>query len=383
MISTYRNTFAQIDLSALQYNFQKVKSYAQSARVMAVIKADAYGHGIVSIAHFLSAADAFAVACVNEGLKLRKNHINKPIVILEGFNSAEELMVSLDNNLTPVINNLSQLELLIKTTDLAVDKVSDGQLNIWIKFDTGMHRLGFQTSQLDKVLELIDKLPQIFKIYGLMSHFACADDSQSVHLNEQQLLTFNQLSHVFLERFQIKQSLANSAAIITLVESHYQWVRPGIMLYGINPLINNAVIDIGLQAVMTLKSKLIAINFLQKGDCIGYGSDWCCPEDMQVGVAAIGYGDGYPRHARSGTPVLLNGVKTQLVGRVSMDMITIDLRPLIDNNFPVKIGDEVVLWGKGLAVEEIAGYAETIAYELLCGVSNRVVYKYINNQESL
>jgi alanine racemase len=377
MTSNYRNTLAQVDLAALEHNFNKIKNYAPSAQIMAVIKADAYGHGILAIAHSLSAADAFAVACVDEGIILRNNNIHIPIIILEGFNSAQELTALVDNKLTPVINNLSQLKLLI---DLVENILVEEEVNFWLKFDTGMHRLGFQIGQINNIQELIKQLPLKFKFYGLMSHFACADDIQSENLNYQQLEEFNQICEIFADKYQLKYSMANSAAIITLPDSHQQWVRPGIMLYGVNPILNETAKAIDLRTVMTLKSKLIAINYLHKGDCIGYGSDWCCPEDMPVGVVAIGYGDGYPRHAVSGTPVLLNGVKTQLIGRVSMDMITIDLRPLKDNNFPVKIGDEVILWGQDIAIEDVASYAGTIAYELLCGVSNRVVYEYIQTK---
>jgi len=376
MTSNYRNTYALIDLPALQHNFRKIKKYAPNSQVMAVIKADAYGHGILPIAHCLSAADAFAVACVDEGIKLRKNNINKPIVILEGFNSNQELTALIDYNLTPVINNLAQLKLLTQVVATTDNKQQEDKINYWLKFDTGMHRLGFQVSQLENVQELIEQLPLKFKLYGLMSHFACADDIQSNSFNSHQLEKFNKLCELFADKYQLKHSLANSAAIVSMPNSHYQWVRPGIMLYGVNPMLNKTAKTIDLKSVMTLKSKLIAINYLSKGDCIGYGSDWCCPEDMQVGVVAIGYGDGYPRHAVSGTPILLNNIKTQIVGRVSMDMISIDLRPLKDNNAVVKIGDEVILWGDNLAIEEVASYAGTIAYELLCGVSNRVVYEY-------
>jgi alanine racemase len=381
MNSNYRHTFAEINLTALQYNLKKVRDYAASAKIMAVIKADAYGHGILNIADSLSAADAFAVACVDEGLvlreHLRKNNSNKAIVILEGFNSAQELNALIDYDLIAVINNFSQLDILSKSVALSADTYLNTGLKVWLKFDTGMHRLGFHISQLKAVQNYIGNLSDKVRIQGIMSHFACADQPQSAQINNRQLLKFNQICKTIDENNDYDYSIANSAAIINLLDSHCQWVRPGIMLYGINPIENQTGSDIGLQSVMTLKSKLIAINDLNKGDCIGYGADWCCPEDMQVGVVAIGYGDGYPRHAISGTPVLLNGVKTQLIGRVSMDMITIDLRPFT-NKMPIKIGDPVTLWGKGLPAEKIADFSGTIAYELLCGVSNRVVYEYVS-----
>ncbi|MFK5986339.1 MAG: alanine racemase [Pseudomonadota bacterium] len=377
MNSNYRYTRAEIDLPALVVNFLKIKSYAPASKIMAVIKADAYGHGMLNIAQYLSAAqvavDAFAVACVDEAVELRKKSIDKAIVVLEGFSSKQELRAIFSYQLIPVINSLYQLELL--TEEFTRMAESNSSLPLWLKFDTGMSRLGFQSEQLEQLKQQLHNLSSKINIIGLMSHFACADDPQHIHINELQLSKFKQLINSF-DFSDLNYSIANSAAIINFPDSHFNWVRPGIMLYGINPLLEQTGEDIDLAVVMTLKSKLIAINNLKKGDCIGYGRDWCCPENMPVGVVAIGYGDGYPRHAKSGTPVLLNGIKTQLIGRVSMDMISIDLRPFMNNNMVVNIGDSVVLWGKGLAVEEVANCSATIAYELLCGISKRVKYVY-------
>jgi alanine racemase len=403
----YRKTIAEIDLQALSHNYQQVKNLVGKSKIMVVIKADAYGHGLLALSDSLTQADAYAVACVDEGIELRNHGITKLIIILEGYSSSDELDALIENNLSPVINNLSQLDLLI-------NKKLINKVDIWLKFDTGMHRLGFQAKQVNALFERFKNLSPKICIYGLMSHFANADLTEFKRLagvgentslntaenmgkdtNSQQELEFKLICDSFVEviktnsdhaiKKDINYSMANSAAIINLPNSHKDWVRPGIMLYGVDPVVdsvakNNCVPDLRpeLRPVMTLKSQIIAINNLSEGDCIGYGSDWCCPENMSVAVVAIGYGDGYPRHAISGTPVLVNGIKTQLIGRVSMDMITIDLRPLFLVNSALNIGDTVILWGKGLAVEKVASYSSTIAYELLCGISNRVKLKYIN-----
>ncbi len=391
---TLRSTYAEIDLSALMHNFLVVRQYAPQAKVLAVIKADAYGHGMLQVASALAkienGPDAFAVACVDEAIELsvalQTRRLVKPIIVLEGFNSAQELDAVLEFQLIPVINNISQIDLLIHKLSHIVDKAKQTPLSFWIKLDTGMHRLGFQTSEL---IELHQKLKKLLLLNGevqaklacIMSHFCCADEINNKQLTEKQLAIFEQqLKSLDLQKNanlkNVDKSFANSAAIVAYPNSHFQWVRPGIMLYGVDPLLESENADSDLLAVMTLKSKIIAINHLKKGDCIGYGREWCCPEDMSVGVVAIGYGDGYPRHATSGTPVLVNGLKTQLLGRVSMDMISIDLRPLATKNTKIKIGDSVTLWGKGLAVEEVAQFSTTIGYELLCSISKRVKYVY-------
>jgi alanine racemase len=265
------------------------------------------------------------------------------------------LKLAATHNLTLVIHEATQLDLLrqvpVKTP-----------LLVWLKVDTGMHRLGFSPEAIPEVLANLCRCRAVASIVGLMSHLANADQAED-SLTALQLETFNRISAPGLAR-----SIANSAAIMAYPQTHFDWVRPGLMLYGASPFANCVGAAMNLKPVMTLKSRLIAIHHLRAGDKVGYGAAWTCPEPMTVGVAAIGYGDGYPRHAASGTPVLVNGCPAPLVGRVSMDMITLDLRGQPE----ARVGDPVIAWGSGLPVEEVALHAATVPYELLCQVATRV-----------
>ncbi len=354
---------ALINCAALQHNLSLAKKIASHSKVIAVIKSNGYGHGITETAKSLVAADVFAVATIDEAITVRKNHPDKPIIVLQGFLTQDELSLFQQYNLQAVIHSSSQLDILDNTNSLHFSS----EINFWFKIDTGMGRLGFSSDNFIKPLNRLEKiLKNNFNII-LMSHFANADDPTD-QKTAQQLTLFNQL----VKSHNYKKSIANSAGLLAWQESHYDWVRAGIMLYGVSPFSKNYKVQQQLQTVMTLESRLIAINFHKQGDSIGYAGNWSCPEDMNIGVVSIGYGDGYPRHAATGTPVLVNGVKTTIVGRVSMDMICIDLR-LIDN---VEIGATVTLWGSDLAIEEIANYSNTIAYELLCQVGKRVKFVY-------
>ncbi len=352
-----RPTHALIDIAALQNNLQRVKSCAPTQRVMAVIKANAYNHGAIKVANALeSNVDAFAVCCLEEALELREAGIKKPIVLLEGAFHPDELPVIAHQDLQIVIAMPKQLEQLVKAK-------LEKPLHVWLKVDTGMHRLGFSPNDIEQVYTFLKQNQYVEKI-NLMSHLACADDRHD-KMTEQQTEIFNQL----VQSLNIEESsLANSAGILGWPQTHADWVRPGIMLYGASPFVNRVAIDDRLQPVMQLQSALIGVKRLRKGETIGYGATWHCPQNMPVGVVAIGYADGYPRKAPSGTPVLVNGRRVPLVGRVSMDMITVDLRTQPN----ARIGDPVVLWGNNLPVEEIASLADTIAYELLCHVGSRV-----------
>ncbi len=357
---------AVINLTALKHNLGIARQHAPVQKIMAVVKADAYGHGIARVAKALAEElandDAFAVASIDEAIMLRAVGISHSIVVLEGFNSSSDLALLEQHKLTAVIHHISQVILL----EINPDAVN--HLKVWLKIDTGMHRLGFAPDIVKKMYQRLLEAGVDTRI-GLMTHFANADNIQHSK-NTQQFENFNSI----VSGNPAETSLANSAAILSLPDAHGHWVRPGIMLYGVNPFIKNnddkAVYD--LMPVMTLSATLIAINKVSKDESIGYGSSWTCPEDMSVGVVSIGYGDGYPRHAPSGTPVLVNGERVALIGRVSMDMIMVDLREQAD----AKVGDEIVLWGEGLPIEEIAIAAGTIGYELLCGVTRRVQFEY-------
>lgn len=354
-----RATRAEINLSALRHNLQVARSSSQ-AKQLAVIKANGYGHGLVEVAHALSDADGFGVATINEAISLRESGVYQPILLLEGFNRPDDLLLMHAYKLESAIHSDEQINIL--------EKHASKPYRVWLKVDTGMHRLGFAPDQVSNVYQRLSENDCIQQPITLMTHFASADDQKSDY-SQQQLKQFEEVTAGFTKS---EKSLANSAGLLGLPASHADWVRPGIMLYGASPFVSGNAADHNLQPVMTLKSEIIAIHNFKKGDSIGYGQSYVCEADMPVATIAIGYGDGYPRHAANGTPVLINGQQVPLVGRVSMDMITVDLRKLKK----VKVGDEVILWGEGLPVELIAESADTISYELFCGVTQRVKFDY-------
>jgi alanine racemase len=346
---------ALLNAEALRHNLELVRRCAPGARIMAVVKANGYGHGIDWVARTLAGVDAFAVASVEEAIQLRESGIAPPIVLLEGFFDASDAALLRRHGLVPVVHHDLQLAILEGSPDAVPEQ-------LWIKIDTGMHRVGFAPQDVPGALVRAQRLPAIQKI-GAMTHFANADDVNDA-LTSEQIARFR----ASLDGAALETSLANSAGVLGWPESHGDWVRPGIMLYGASPLIGRSADELGLRPVMTLQTALIAVQRRRQGDAIGYGGDYRCPEDMPVGVAAIGYGDGYPRHASQGTPVLVNGQRAPLIGRVSMDMITLDLRAQPN----ARVGDPVTLWGEGLPVNEVAQFAGTISYELLCHVAGRV-----------
>jgi alanine racemase len=347
---------ALIDLDALTYNLRKVKMAAPRAQIMAIIKANGYGHGSVRVAKALAEADAFGVASLEEAMTLRESGITQSLVLLAGFFSPDELELLARQRIEPVIHHVSQIDILERTP-------LSRPLSLWVKFDTGMHRLGFPAETVRVVWERLSAWGTKVHRLRLLTHLANADRRKDP-LTLKQLELFERTLHGITG----ERSVANSAGILSWPETITDWVRPGIMLYGISPFVDETGPELGLRPVMTLQSRLIAINRFKRGESIGYGGTWVCPEDMPVGVVAIGYGDGYPRHVPSGTPVLVNGKPLPLVGRVSMDLVSLDLRTQPD----VKIGDPVVLWGHGLPVEVMARMADTIPYELICGITPRV-----------
>lgn len=357
---------AVIDLRALAHNLQQARAAAPQQQLLAVIKADGYGHGIVAVAQALSAADGFGVACLDEALDLREAGIDKPILLLEGFFHADELELIGEHGLHIVVHHETQLQAI---EDAARREWLHAPLTTWLKVDTGMHRLGFDVDKVPSVWARLCACPLIAQPPRLMTHLASADDFGD-ETTRQQLQLFSTL----LPDVAIERSIANSAGILGWPATKGNVVRPGIMLYGASPFLGETGTQRGLRPVMTLTTELFAIRQCKRGEAVGYGGAWVCPEDMAIGVAAIGYGDGYPRHAMPGTPVLVNGERAPLVGRVSMDMITIDLR----GHPQARIGDAVVLWGEGLPAEIVAEFASTISYELFCGVTARVRREYVN-----
>lgn len=359
-------TRAVINLVACRHNFSVAKQVSPDSKIIAVIKANGYGHGMVEIAKALTDADTFAVARIEEAIQLRQAEIKTPILLLEGFTSKQELTLVQKNNLSCVVHNENQLSLLEQT--------SGEKISVTLKIDSGMHRLGFSANDVADVIQRLQKCSVVEHPITLMTHLANADDKQDDKSLKQIDIFYQCIEEYSNDENKFDISIANSAGILGWPQSHAHWCRPGIMLYGVSPFVNSKASSHNLKSVMTLSSSLIAIKKVKKGEAIGYGGTYICKQDMIVGVVAIGYADGYPRHAKNGTPVLVNGQRCSLLGRVSMDMICVDLSQQDSAN----INDEVILWGEGLAIEEIAECAETIAYELLCGVTKRVEFKYIN-----
>ncbi|MBO9490928.1 alanine racemase [Endozoicomonas sp. G2_1] len=347
---------AVIDRDALNSNFATIKKLAPHSKVLAVLKANGYGHGMATIAKALPQADAFGVARIDEALSLRAEGVTKPIVLLEGFFAPEEINILAVNNLQTIVHNQAQLDAICQAK-------LDEPLKVWLKIDTGMHRLGIAPEQFQHFYQTLSAQPNVQKPIVLMSHMGCADDTDNQFSGEQ-IAQFDQLTAGLAE----ERSMANSAGICAWPNSHYQWLRPGLMLYGVSPMLKQNATELAIKPVMTLKASVIAIRQVKAGETVGYGAAWQAQQDTHIGVIAIGYGDGYPRHAGNGTPVLLNGRRVPLVGRVSMDMITVDLGP----NANDQLGDVATLWGQGLPVEEIAEHAGTIPYELLCNITRRV-----------
>lgn len=346
----------ELSLAALNHNLKCIRRVAPGRCIMAMVKANGYGHGLETVAATLYNADAFGVACLEEAIRLRDAGIQKRIVLMEGFFERDELGLIAELGLDVVVHQFSQIAILEQ-------QLLPTPLCVWLKVDTGMRRLGFLPAEVAAAWERLHRCPTVAKVDCIMTHFAEADDIDK-KTTLQQLNQFIQTT----SQFPGKRSLANSAAILAWPETHADWVRPGIMLYGVSPFMDSIGSDHGLKPVMTMVSELIAIRQVSKGDAIGYGGQWVCPEDMPIGVVAIGYGDGYPRHAKNGTPILVNDTLVPLIGRVSMDMLTVDLRRCPQ----AKIGDRTVLWGDGLPIEEVAKSASTVAYELLCGVAPRL-----------
>lgn len=354
-------TYAVVNLAALKHNLKKIRQYAPKAKIMAVIKANAYGHGLLRIAKSLEGVDACAVARADEGIRLRQAGFKNRIAILEGFVCAEELNDLIQYGLEIVVHSVGQVNILEKYQ-------GQKKITVWVKLDTGMNRLGFKQTDFRSIYQRLLACSRVNQPFSLMTHLSDADDIYS-GVTLRQVSLFKEV----VDKYPGERSIANSAGIIAWPDSLSDWVRPGIMLYGVSPFIEHSSKKWELQPVMSLHSRLIAVKNLTAGERVGYSGTWVCSENTRLGVVAIGYGDGYPRYAKNGTPVLVNGQRVPLIGRVSMDMITVDLT----NHSNAKAGDPVTLWGDGLAVEEIARYSDTIPYTLLCGITQRVEIKQV------
>jgi alanine racemase len=348
---------ATVDSAALRHNLNVVRQWAPKSRVMAVIKANAYGHGLVAVARALESADAFAVARVDEGLTLRLAGINAPTVLLEGVFDREQLDAAAGAGFELVVHTPEQIELLRMAAP-------GTRFKVWLKLDSGMNRLGFKGTAFGAAHAALSALGSVQSPVNLFTHLASADLPELPNTSEQ-LALFAAATGSFPG----ERSLENSAAMLSFPEAQGDWVRPGLLLYGVSPFAGSIGADYGLRPAMTLHSHVIAVKDLAPGEQVGYGGAWTAGRPTRLAVAAVGYGDGYPRSLGSGAPVLVNSERAGLAGRVSMDMIGIDVTDL---HRPPALGDPVVLWGEGLPVEEIAVWADTIPYELLCGISQRV-----------
>jgi len=359
-----RPTSATIHTDALRHNLGQVRARAPNSRVMAVVKADGYGHGLERVARALGGADAFGVAALSDAERLRAAGLSQPIVLLSGFTEPDDLPRLRSLGVETVIHHVSQIEMLEQSPGTE-------PIRCWLKLDTGMHRLGFAPEQVRQAHARLQALPGVAGDIVLMNHFASSDEfpDEFVGAGVDENQTRRQM-RIFAEAtagLPGERTLSNSAGVLGWGDAHAQWVRPGGALYGMSVVQGTTGADFGLRPAMTLATRLIAVNRIRRGERIGYSATWECPEDMPVGVAAIGYGDGYPRAAPAGTPVLVGGQRTQVIGRVSMDLMTIDLRGI-----QAAVGDAVTLWGPELPVETIAAAAGTISYELTCSITRRV-----------
>ena len=354
---------ALIRLGALEHNLEVLRNAAPGARIMAVIKANAYGHGMVAVARHLGAADSFAVARLPEAQLLRESGIDKPVVLLAGVSTAEELEVAFAEKFELVVHHIGQVELLERA-----DGVSG---TVWLKFDTGMNRLGFRPDEASELLPRLETARAVSEL-RLMTHFASADELDNA-ATDAQLAAFEPVTR----NFPGAVSIANSPASLgwpQVIDARDRlafrgdfWIRPGISLYGISPFADRTGREFGLKPVMQFEARLIAVKPLRAGARVGYKGAYISEQDTTLGIIAAGYGDGYTRHFRSGTPVLLNGRRVPLIGNVSMDMIAVDLGQGASD----RVGDIATLWGDDLPVEEVAPWADAIPYELVCGVMNR------------
>lgn len=347
---------AVVDAAALRHNLRQVRKVAPDSRIMAVIKANAYGHGLVPAAKAFAEADGFAVARLEEGVALRAAGLTNRILLLEGVFSPEQLALAARERFELMVHSGQQLDLLD-----ALDGADP--VTAWVKVDSGMNRLGFRLEEFADAYDRLRRNPHVHAEPTLATHLASADDRRDPK-TRQQLEAFAAAT----DGLPGARSIANSAAVLAWPAARADWVRPGLMLYGVSPFPSGTGADLGLRPAMTLRTEVIAVKSVRAGETVGYGGSWTAPRDTRIAVVAAGYGDGYPRRTAPGALVLIGGRRAPLVGRVSMDMITVDVTDLP----AVAAGDPVVLWGGEVPVEEVAAHAGAIAWDLLCGVSQRV-----------
>lgn len=352
---------ATVDLSAVQHNLAQVRRLAPGSRVMAAVKADAYGHGAVPVARALDAAgvDSLAVACMEEAQVLLEAHLRAPIALLEGVISAEEAALAACEGLHVVVHDFWQVDLLEAMP-------AESNIALWFKLDSGMHRLGFPLDAVPRLRQVLARHPA-WRFQGWMTHLARADETGS-DATPKQIAAYDEA----LAGVPGARSIANSAGLIAWPAARRDWVRPGLALYGASPLPGKTGAELGFRPALRLESRVLAIRTFEAGSPIGYGAAYVCPERMAIGVVAVGYADGIRRCLPNGTPVIVRDKRVPLAGRVSMDMITVDLRGVPE----AQVGDPVLLWGDALPAEEIAHRAGTIVYELFCGLTNRVRFEY-------
>ena len=348
--------YGTINKSALIHNLSIVRKKAPSSKVMAVVKSKAYGHGLLAVSKILEPnIDAFAVATVDEAVELRESGVRCPICVLSGFYNRNQVATLSALSIDVVIYCSEQLDIL-------ESELQDGHISVWIKIDTGMHRLGYTIHTSKLAIDRVKGNPNL-KLIGLMSHLACADDLNS-DFTQSQLTAFKQY-----ETFRINHSIANSAGVLAWSDSHLDWVRPGLMLYGASPIIGKTAAELELKPVMNLYSTLVAIGELRKGERIGYGQTWTSTSDRRYGIVCCGYGDGFLRSASSRANVLIDGRCAKVIGRVSMDSLAIDL----SRHLHAKVGTKVKLLGDGMPVEDLAIAAKTTAYEIFTTFNSRPV----------
>lgn len=356
-----RSTRACVDLNALQNNYRRACELSGNAKAMAVVKADGYGHGLARVVCALSGvAEKYAVACLEEAVTIREAGLSQPVVLLQGVHAGADLASCEQDRFEPVLHSEQQLGWL---------EQGGHRPWFWLKVNTGMNRLGFRPEELHAVMTRLQTTGAGDRLLGFVTHFACADDINS-NMTTHQTQVFEAATASWPA---LMKSVGNSAAHFIPGQALFDWSRPGIMLYGGSPVIGKTGPELGLEPVMSLEAPLTTTRVVRAGETVGYGSTWVAERDTLMGMVAIGYGDGYPRHAGTGTPAAIDGHRIRLIGRVSMDMLAVDL-----TNAPMaSVGDRVELWGRTVGVDEVATCAGTISYELLTGLTSRVPRQYL------